>query len=291
MKRNDFLKTIALAPFAGIAMNLNELEKISSEFDSTPKMPVLFVGHGSPMNAIEDNPFTRALKKVGAQYKPSAIMVISAHWLTNGTYVSTVKKPETIYDFGGFPDKLFQQKYPANGSPETAKMVSSMVNHIKEDHEWGLDHGAWSILLHLFPKADIPVFQMSIDYTKPMSYHFELGKQLQQLRNKGVLIISSGNIVHNLRLSMDALYKNDAKPFDWAVDFDNWSKEKLDKREFESLIAFEKHKAGKLASPTPDHYIPMIYTLGLSEKKDTLKHEYEEVTFGAISMRTFSFSS
>lgn len=288
MKRSDFLKMAALAPLS--TLNLKNLESISQSFSSSEKMPVLFVGHGSPMNAVENNPFTQTLSKIGKRYKPNAILVISAHWLTKGTYVSAVAKPETIYDFGGFPDILFQQKYPALGAPAKAKEITQLVSHIKEDHEWGLDHGAWTILLHLYPKANIPVFQLSIDYSQPMQYHFELAQKLKSLREKGILIIGSGNIVHNLRLSMDALYKNNPKPYDWAIEFDQWSKKHLTDRNFKELINYEKHPSGKLASPSMDHYAPMIYTLGLSDSKDTLVQEYEEVTFGAISMRTFSFS-
>src|SRR2546428_9087131 len=171
---------------------------------NTSKMPVLFVGHGNPMNAIEDNQYTRAWKLIGLNMeKPKAILVVSAHWLTRGTFVTGMLKPRTIHDFGGFPDRLFAVQYPAPGSPELAEEIKQQIKlaQIKLDHEWGLDHGTWSVLAQMFPMADIPVFQLSIDYTKPTSWHYELAKELAFLRNKGVLLMGSGNVVHNLRLA------------------------------------------------------------------------------------------
>lgn len=273
-------------PLAASAMNLHELKNITDSFGTTSKMPVFFVGHGSPMNALEDNSYTRSWRAMGKSVieKPNAILVVSAHWLTQGTFVSTNPSPETIYDFGGFPPELYKQTYPALGSPEFAKQVMKLVPEIKEDKEWGLDHGAWSILKHLFPEAKIPVFQLSIDYYKPMQYHFDLAKRLASLREKGVLIISSGNIVHNLR----KFFENpDAKSFEWTIEFDNWVKEKINARDFQSLIDYEKHgTSAKLSVPTVDHYVPMIYSLALADKKDDIHYTNEE-TIASISMRAF----
>jgi 4,5-DOPA dioxygenase extradiol len=292
MQRKDFLKTMALLPFTLRAMNLKELEHITSSYEATERMPVLFIGHGNPMNALYDNPFTRAIGKEGSDIKtkqcPKAILVVSAHWLTRGTYVNISQKPPTIHDFGGFPDALFKMEYPAPGSPEFAHEVTKLKPSIIETNDWGLDHGSWTILKHMFPDADIPVFQLSIDYYKPMQYHYDLATQLKALREKGVLIIGSGNIVHNLALTMPRFAQDDASPYDWAVEFDSWTKEKLVSRDFKSLIDYEKNKSGKLAAPTPDHYIPMLYTVGLSDDKDNIRQIYEEVSYGGMSMRSFS---
>ncbi|MBN8703131.1 MAG: 4,5-DOPA dioxygenase extradiol [Bacteroidetes bacterium] len=250
--------------------------------------PVLFIGHGSPMNALYDNNFTRGLAKIGSELAtPKAIMVVSAHWLTRGTYVATTTKPETIYDFGGFPEELFQVKYPASGSPEMAKQTIKETTSVKilEDAEWGLDHGAWTVLKHMFPMANIPVYQLSIDYTQPAQYHYELGKHLAGLRKKGVLIIGSGNIVHNLS---QINFNLSANPFDWALEFDSWSKEKLLSYSFNDLINYTNlGKVAQLAVPTNDHYLPMLYCIGMKQPNDSLKMLYEEIQHGSISMRCF----
>lgn len=293
MDRKTFLKSLALLPLAACNMKIQEFPKAIESLPRTDKMPVLFVGHGSPMNALEDNAFTQSLKKLGGQFKkegkkPAAILVVSAHWLTRGTYVNVAPKPETIHDFGGFPKELFDAQYPAPGSPELAKETAKLSALIHESDDWGLDHGAWTILMHLFPEADIPVFQLSIDYYQPMSYHFDLAKQLQLLREKGVLIIGSGNIVHNLRMSMARLQTGDTRPYEWATEFDTWVNEKIAGRDFQSLVTYEKAgEAGKLSVPTVDHYVPMLYSLGLAGEKEDISQVYEEVTFGGISMRTF----
>jgi 4,5-DOPA dioxygenase extradiol len=293
MDRKTFLKSLALLPLVTCNMKLQEFPSIANALPNTEKMPVLFVGHGSPMNALEDNAFTRSLRKLGEQFKqegkkPAAILVVSAHWLTRGSYVNIAPKPETIHDFGGFPKELFEAQYPAAGSPELAKETAKRSALIQETDDWGLDHGAWTILMHLFPEADIPVFQLSIDYYQPLQYHLDLAAQLNALREKGVLIIGSGNIVHNLRLSMERLRNGDTRPFDWAVEFDTWVSEKIAGRDFQSLVTYEKAgESGKLSVPTPDHYIPMLYSLGLAGEKEEIKQAYEEVALGGISMRTF----
>ncbi len=296
MNRKGFLKTMAMLPLVTCNMKLQDFPKLiepSFAKASAGKMPALFVGHGSPMNALEDNDFTRSLKKLGAEFQeegkiPAAILVVSAHWLTQGSFVNVSEKQETIHDFGGFPQELFDMQYPAKGSPNTAKEAALLSHLLQETNEWGLDHGAWSILLHLFPKADIPVFQMSIDYYQPMQYHLDLAKELRSLRDKGVLVIGSGNIVHNLRLSIPKLQQGDAKPYDWATEFDTWVEGKINSGDYAALTNYEQiGSAGKLAVPTPDHYIPMLYTLGLADGKEAIKQVYESVEYGGMSMRTF----
>jgi len=292
MLRKDFLKFLAATPLIFSDMKMQAFENITQNFGRTPKMPMLFIGHGSPMNALFDNSFTQTLRKVGKSIeKPNAIMVISAHWETRGTYVSLSEKPATIYDFGGFDPKLYEVKYDAKGDPELAKEVikSAFHFHIQEDHKMGLDHGAWTVLKHLFPNADIPVFQMSMDYTQPASYHFELAKSLRKMREKGVMIIGSGNIVHNLRLLN---WKDiDSQPFDWAFEFDEIVKNKIDRREFIDLVNYQNFgNIAQLSIPTNDHYMPMIYTLGLADKNEEIQYIYEGYQYGSLSMRCFQVS-
>lgn len=246
------------------------------------RMPALFIGHGSPMNAIETNSFTESLHLLGNSFvqKPKAILVISAHWLAKGSFVFTTGNPEQIYDFYGFPQALFDVKYPAAGSPEFANETINLSPEIKEDNSWGIDHGSWTVLKHIFPAADVPVFQLSIDMSKPLSYHYELAKKLLPLRRRGVLIIGSGNIVHNLRY----VYAQEA-PYEWAIEFDEWVKNKIDNRDFDSLIKYEQQgSAAKLSIPTTDHYIPLIYSLGLAEEDDKITYTYEGIET-SLSMR------
>ena len=250
--------------------------------DNKTRMPALFIGHGSPMNAIETNPFTESLHSLGKNFilKPNAILVVSAHWLTKGSYVFTTGSPEQIYDFYGFPQALFDVKYPAAGAPEFARETMLLSPDIKENNSWGIDHGSWAILKHMFPQADIPVFQLSIDMSKPLSYHFNLAKNLRRLRSRGVLIIGSGNIVHNLRY----VYAQQT-PYDWAAEFDEWVKSKIDIRDFDCLINFEQQgTASKLSVPTMDHYIPLIYSLALAEDNDNIVYTYEGIET-SLSMR------
>jgi len=274
-------------------MTLGELKSASESFQNTNKLPILFVGHGNPMNALYDNSFTRSLHTLGTQikndFKINAVLVVSAHWLTDGTFVNIHKKPEIIYDFSGFPDELYQVKYPVIGSPEFATETAKLNSSIVTSNDWGIDHGSWTILKHLFPLADIPVFQLSIDYYKPLQYHFDLAAQLKSLREKGVLIIGSGNIVHNLRLSFQTIRTHGEEyALDWAIEFDEWIKKKIDSRDFKSIIDFETSgEMGKLSVPTVDHYVPMIYSLALSDKSEPVIYTHEEVTFGAMSMRCF----
>lgn len=246
--------------------------------------PVFFIGHGSPMNAVYDNAFTRSLAEMGKslEVKPDAILVISAHWLTENSFVSTTPKPETIYDFYGFPDELYKVVYPAQGSPGYANYITELIPEIKKDDKMGLDHGAWTVLKHMFPKADIPVFQISIDFYQPMEYHFELGKKLLPLREKNILIIGSGNIVHNLRYAFPL---DNTNKYDWAYEFDEWVKNKINERDFRGLIHYEKQgNAAKLSVPTTDHYIPLLYSLSLVQKDENIEYTYEEI-ISSLSMR------
>lgn len=279
-------------PLIPATMKLEHLEKITGELTPTDKMPALFIGHGSPMNALQDNAFTRALKATGEailkKQRPNAILVVSAHWLTKGSYVNNIAKPQLIYDFGGFPEELFKVQYPAVGSPQYAKEVTDLVGRVKGTDDWGLDHGAWTILKHLFPKADIPVFQLSIDYYSPMEVHYNIGRMLRKLRERGVLIVGSGNIVHNLRVSMEKFGAGDNKPYDWAIEFDAWIKQKIESRDDKALINYEKAgKSAKLSVPTMDHYAPMLYPMALAEDKEAITQIYEEVSYGGLSMRCF----
>jgi len=258
---------------------------------ATGRMPVLFVGHGSPMNAIQKNPFSEMLNGLAEKIqKPRAILMVSAHWMSEGTWVLGMDKPKTIHDFYGFPQELFDVQYPAPGSPETAKLIESTVvdPRVHQDlDEWGLDHGTWSVLRHMYPQADIPVIQMSLNMARSPEYHFNIGQQLSKLRDQGVLIIGSGNLIHNLR-RID--WNTHAKPYDWAVEFDAWLKTKLEARDHSALIKdFHKTEAGKLSIPTMDHFLPLHYILGAADAKDDLRFEFEELHNASISMRTMGF--
>lgn len=291
MHRRDFLTALASLPLFSMNMNLRELHKFGSGLESSELMPVLFVGHGNPMYAIQDNPFSRKWAELGKQLsRPQAVLCISAHWLSNGTLVHIGQKPPTIHDFGGFPKELFDVQYPAPGAPEVAREVQETVRSvkIKEDTEWGLDHGTWSVLKHMYPEANVPVFQMSIDYGKSPEYHFQLGKELAALRRKGVLIISSGNIVHNLGL---VSWNDPGKKYDWALEFDELVKNQILKDEPDPLIHYQKNKQlASLAHPTNDHYLPLMYTLGLRNRKDKVNFFNESMDMGSISMRGVLFS-
>lgn len=262
----------------------------------TGKMPVLFIGHGSPMNMVLSNRFTRSLAELGpALPRPKAIMVISAHWLTHGTFVTCAEKPRMIYDFYGFPRELYQVKYECRGAPGYANRVVKAGNGggaIRCNKTWGLDHASYSILRHMYPAADIPVFEMSLDYSfndwhpKPVRYHYELGKKLAALRDNGVLVIGSGNMVHNLDL-VD-FSDIDAAPYDWAVEIDARRRSNLLAREHEQLIDYLSMGDGSsLAIPTLDHYLPMIYALALQRNGEGIRFIHEGFQNGSISMRSF----
>lgn len=218
-----------------------------------------------------------------------AALIVSAHWCTKGTFVNISPEQEQIYDYYGFPKEYYDVKYKAKGAPSIAHEVKKIIPSVTETPEWGLDHGAWPMLMHLFPNANIPVFQMSINYNAKPEYHYDLGKQLKSLREKGVLIIGSGSLIHNLSLAGQKFRSGDMTPFGWEADYDHWLKKQLDSQNFANLIQYEtSHKLGKLASPTPDHYVPVLYSLGLMDSKDELKHFYEgAVTIPAFSERSF----
>lgn len=286
MERKDFIKTLVggtamatLQPFYNWSQSLLEEDQ---------KHPVLFIGHGSPMNGIEDNEFSRTWTKFGKEIpKPKAVLVISAHWLTNGTHITAMNNPKTIHDFGGFPQALFDVEYPAKGNPELAKFTSDLITstNVGLDHDWGLDHGTWTVVRHMYPDADIPVLQLSIDYNKPAEYHYNLAKQLAALRKKGVLIIGSGNMIHNLRMVAWDKMQEENYGFDWAIEINEVFKEKIGNNDFKSLIDYEKlNKAAKLAIPTPDHYFPLIYSMALKDNKDDVSFFNDKLVGGSLNM-------
>lgn len=289
MNRTDFLKSLALLPF-GASAACRELGKITDKWQKTDKMPVLFLGHGSPMNAIEDNEFSKSWQELGKKLPiPTAILCISAHWETKGTFVTAMAQPQTIHDFGGFPQELFDAQYPAPGSPWLVKEAKSIVTltTVGDDQEWGLDHGCWSILKHLYPKADIPVIQLSMDYSKGAEYHYALGKQLSALRSKGVLILGSGNMVHNLGMMQVRKGEkfNNRYGFDWALEMNEIFKQKIMAQDHEALLKYESlNKAAKLAIPTTEHYFPLLYTLALQEKNEKLTIFNDQPVAGSLTM-------
>jgi 4,5-DOPA dioxygenase extradiol len=254
------------------------------------RMPALFVGHGSPMNAIEDNAFTRCLGELGKRLPPpKAVCVVSAHWVTRGSQVLGMEWPRTIHDFYGFPRSLYEVKYPAPGAPAEAKRLA-MEQHLKVDHEWGLDHGAWSVLRHMYPNADVPIFQVSLDHQRTLAEHVALGKELQQLRERGVLVLGSGNVVHNLhRINWEM--PNGGYP--WAEEFDGKVKRALEERDVHALATPEKWGSGLLgeAHPTLEHYAPLLYCVGASSERDEVSFPYQGLEFGTISMRMAMFAS
>jgi 4,5-DOPA dioxygenase extradiol len=258
-------------------------------------LPALFVGHGSPMNAIEQNEFTQKWKKITSDFeKPKAIICISAHWLTRGTFVTAMDQPKTIHDFGGFPQALFDVQYPAPGSVDVAHWTQEAIQsaQVQENHDWGLDHGTWSVLKNMYPDASIPVIQLSIDYGKPLSYHFQLAQELKALRKKGILIMGSGNMVHNLGMVAWDRLNSPGYGFDWALEIDDLFKKKIQNRDFQSLINWtDLHKQISYAVPTLDHYIPLIYSVGLSEKEDEISFFNDKAVAGSLTMTSVQFGS
>lgn len=294
MKRTKFLQLAGLtAIHLPMISALNKLETITDSFTNSKRMPVLFLGHGSPMNGIEDNEFVREFKKQGQQLdKPNAIIVVSAHWETNGTFVTAMQNPRTIHDFGGFSKELFQVQYPAPGHPELAKEISEFINpagSVHLDDKWGLDHGAWTVVKHLFPKADIPVIQLSLNYRMAPQQHYNLAQQLKKLRDKGVLIVGSGNIVHNLR-RIDFRKINQTYGYDWTIEADNKIQQWILEGNHQNLIDFKKQgQAFNLAIPTSEHYLPLLYTLGLKSKKDDISIFNNNPLGGSLTMTSVKF--
>ncbi len=257
------------------------------------KMPVLFLGHGSPMNAIEENEFVNGFRRIGREIStPKAILCISAHWETNGTFVTAMENPRTIHDFGGFPQELFNVQYPAPGSPELAKQTKNIVTktNIGLDEKWGLDHGAWSVIKHMYPNADVPIIQLSLDYSKPARDHYDLARELYPLRQKGVLIVGSGNMVHNLRLVAWEKLAGEPYAYDWATEANEKMKSKILSGNFENLIDYTNQgRAFDLAIPTPEHYLPLLYALALKDKNDETTLFNDLPVGGSLSMTSVKF--
>lgn len=287
MERRDFLRFLPFFPMAARSMDLTRLDRLASGPKSGSKMPALFMGHGSPMNAIEDNEFTRGWEKVASMLpRPKAILCISAHWLTRGTRVTAMEKPNTIHDFGGFPEALFAVKYPAPGDPalaeETRRLIKSVP--VSPDRDWGLDHGAWSVIMRMYPAADVPVLQLSIDYQRPAQWHYDLGRELAPLREKGVLILASGDMVHNLRrAAFDRIGENFG--FDWALEAQAKFNRLIGERDHASLIGYQSlGEAVRLSVPTPDHYYPLLYALALQGKDEEAALFNDKAVGGSVTM-------
>ncbi len=272
--------------------NLNDLFNWSSDLKASPLMPILFLGHGSPMNAIEENEFVRGFRNLGTTLPtPRAIVCISAHWFTKGTQITAMKNPPTIHDFTGFPPALYEVSYPAKGEPALAEYAKKLLDPYlapalaELDEKWGLDHGAWSVIKHLYPAANIPVIQISIDYSKAPIYHFELAQKLQKLREKGVLIIGSGNIVHNLRMVDWANFDKEDYGYDWAIEARATINQFLMDGNYAPLINYQDQGAAfQLAIPSPDHYLPLMYTLGLQQKGEDIQLFNDKLMAGSLSM-------
>ncbi|HEY6502774.1 MAG TPA: 4,5-DOPA dioxygenase extradiol [Chitinophagaceae bacterium] len=291
MKRKEFLTILTgvtamsgLGAFKKFTDGLNEQDE---------KMPVLFIGHGSPMNGIENNEFSLQWEKMGKELQPpKAVLVVSAHWLTNGTHITAMEHPKTIHDFGGFPQELFEVQYPAPGDAQLANETKELIRstNVGLNHDWGLDHGAWSVVRRMYPDATIPVLQLSIDYSKPASYHYNLAKELAALRKKGVLIIGSGNMVHNLRMVAWDKFNEPNYGYDWAIEMHELFKKKITDGDHPALMNYETlSKSAKLAIPTPDHYYPLMYTLGLQEKNEEPVFFNDKLVAGSLNMTSVKF--
>lgn len=285
MNRKEFLASLALLPLMANFMKLNALEQFANQLPNSEIMPVLFFGHGSPMNAIEENEFSKNWKEMASKLpKPSAILCISAHWETRGTFVTAMEMPQTIHDFGGFPQALFDVHYKVKGSPELARLTKESITttEVGLDEKWGLDHGSWSILKNLYPNADIPVVQLSLDYRQKPQYHYDLAKQLAALRKKGVLVISSGNIVHNLGV-LD--WQNPNSGFDWAIEANEKLKSFIIDNNHSQLINYASlGNSIQLSIPTPEHYLPLLYTLALKDDNEKISLFNDKLLMGSISM-------
>jgi 4,5-DOPA dioxygenase extradiol len=288
MNRFDFLKTMAAIPLSGAIHQLSHLHKYVENAPHSEKMPALFVGHGSPMNAIEDNRFSREMKTVGKGLpKPTAILMVSAHWETKGTFVTGQDLPPTIHDFGGFPQALFDAQYPAPGSKWLADETIAQVKgtSISKNNDWGFDHGCWSVTKNMFPNADIPIIQLSLDYTKPAAYHYALAKELASLREKGVLIIGSGNLVHNFQYAQFKGDFNETFGLDWAIEANTLFKKLITEGNYQALVDYQKLGSAVLkAAPTPEHYLPLLYVLALSGKHDEISFFNDVLVGGSFSM-------
>lgn len=269
--------------------SLSAFNKFTSDLKEQEQlMPVLFIGHGSPMNGIEDNEFSRRWTQMAKEIPtPKAVLVVSAHWFSEGTRITAMEFPKTIHDFGGFPKALFDVQYNAAGNPALALETVSLIHsaHVEPDHDWGLDHGTWTVVRHMYPDAKIPVLQLSIDYTKAPQYHFELAKELYSLRKKGVLIIGSGNMVHNLRMVVWDKISEPGFGYDWALKMNDTFKHYIVSGDFQPLIHYEQLGAeSRLAIPTPEHYLPLLYTLGLKGAGDNVSFFNDKAVAGSLTM-------
>ncbi len=289
MDRKTFIKSVSLLSISSQMMSLNSLFNLVTDHKIEKPLPIIFLGHGSPMNAIEKNEFTDGWRHLAEHLENvKAILCVSAHWETKGTYITGMKLPKTIHDFGGFPQVLYDVQYPAPGDPELAMEIQQhFKDHILIDHDWGLDHGCWSVLMHIFPKANVPVLQLSLDYRKDPEYHYQLAKKLTELRRKGVLIVGSGNMVHNLRALN---WTEGSGGYDWAVEANEKFKELINKQDHEALTQYSKlGKAVQNAVPTPEHYLPLLYVLGMRNKNETAYYFNDKTMMGSISMTSVAF--
>ncbi len=287
MRRKQFIQTISkgavamttLSAFKSFTGGLNEQEQV---------MPVLFIGHGSPMNGIEDTEFSRRWTQMAKEIPtPAAVLVVSAHWFTKGTQITAMDFPKTIHDFGGFPQELFDVQYKAPGNPVLAKETANLLHsaNVTLDHDWGLDHGTWTVVRHMYPEANIPVLQLSIDYTKGPQYHYDLAKELYALRRKGVLIIGSGNMVHNLRMVAWNKLNDPGYAYDWAKQMNDKFKELIQTGDHKPLINYTSlGREAMLAIPTPEHYLPLMYTLGLKTNKEDVSFFNDKAVGGSLTM-------
>jgi 4,5-DOPA dioxygenase extradiol len=252
-------------------------------------MPVLFVGHGSPMNAIEDNVWSRSFRDLAGQLpRPSAVLAVSAHWYVAGTFTTGNRRPETLHDFGGFPEALYRIQYPAPGDVDLARRAVSLIGERRASlaSDWGLDHGTWSVLLHVWPSADVPVVQLSIDGRLPPAEHLAIGRLLAPLRDEGVLVLGSGNITHNLRHAFSAWQRGDRTTPDWARSFDETIAAALEAHDPDHLTRALESDAGRISHPTPDHYLPLLYAVGASDGTDPVRFPTTGFDMGSLSMRS-----
>lgn len=287
MQRKSFIKSVI---FGGIGMtSLSAFNKFTDGLiETSDLMPVLFIGHGSPMNGIENNIFSRQWTNLAKEIPtPKAVLVVSAHWLSRGTRITAMDFPETIHDFGGFPKELFETIYPAPGNPELARETAALFKstQVELDHDWGLDHGTWTVVRHMYPEADIPVLQLSINYLKGPQYHYDLAKELHDLRKKGVLIIGSGNMVHNLRMVAWDRLNEPEYGYDWAIQLNDTFKNLISEGYHQALINYQSlGREAQMAIPSPDHYLPLLYTLGLKSSKDNISFFNDKVVGGSLTM-------